>query len=48
MVSFKEKERILKGAREKQEGTYKRTQIRLVADFSTETVKSTREWQEIL
>ena len=47
MSSFKDKERILKAAREKQEITYKETPIRLAADFSTETVQARREWKEI-
>ena len=48
MPSFKDKERILKAARKKQEVTYKWTPIRLAADFSTETLQSRREWQEIV
>ena len=47
MSSFKDKERILKAAREKQEITYKGTAIRLAADFSTETLQASREWQKI-
>ena len=38
MVKLKDKERILKAAREKQEVTYKRALIKLAADFSMETV----------
>ena len=38
MAKFKDKERILKAAREKQEVTYKRALIRLAVDFSMETV----------
>ena len=45
---FKDKERILKAAREKQEVTYKGALIRLAADFSMETFQPRREWQEIL
>ena len=37
MAKFKDKERILQAAREKQEVTYKRAPIRLGDDFSTET-----------
>ena len=48
MPSFKDKERILKEPREKQEVTNKGAPIRLAADFSTETLHSKREWQEIL
>ena len=47
MSSFKDKERILKEAREEQEVTYKGAPIRLAADFSTETIQARREWQEI-
>ena len=47
MPRFKDKKRILKVAREKQELTYKGAPIRLAADFSTETLQSQREWQEI-
>ena len=43
----KVKERILKAAREKQSVNYKRTPIRLSADFSTETLQARREWQDI-
>ena len=46
MLSFKDKESILKAAREKQEVTYKGAVIRLAADFSTEP-QTRREWQEI-
>ena len=46
MPSFKDKERILKAAREKQEVTYKGAP-RVVADFSTETLQARKEWQEI-
>ena len=47
MSNFKDKERILKAARKKQIVTYKGALIRLAADFSTETLQSRREWQEI-
>ena len=36
MVKYKDKKRILKAAREKQEVIYKGAPIRLAADFSTE------------
>ena len=48
MSSFKNKERIFKAAREKQEVTYKTAMIRLAADFSMENLQATKEWQEIL
>ena len=47
MAKFKDKERILKAAREKQLVTYTGAPIRLSADFSTETLQARREWQEI-
>ena len=47
MAKFQHKERILKEAREKQELTYKGAPIRLVADFSMETLQARREWQAI-
>ena len=47
MAKVKDKERILKAAREKQSINYKGTPIRLSADFSTETLQARREWQDI-
>ena len=47
MPSFKDKERILKAAREKQEVIYKGAPIRLPADFSTYILHAKREWQKI-
>ena len=41
------KGKILKATREKQQTTYKRTPIRLSADFSTETLQARREWYDI-
>ena len=46
MAKFKETERILKAAREKQKVTYKGAPIRLAADFSMETLQARREWQK--
>ena len=43
----KYKEKILKAAREKQQITYKGIPIRLSAEFSAETLKGRREWQDI-
>ena len=43
----KVKERILKAARKKQSVNYKRTPIRLSADFSTETLQFRGEWLDI-
>ena len=48
MPSIKDKERTLKASREKEEVTYKGALIRLAAAFSTETLQSRREWQEIV
>ena len=42
-----DKERILKEAREKQAVTYKGVPIRLQADFSKETLRARRDWQEV-
>ena len=47
MSNYKDKERILQAAREKQDITYKVAPIRLAADFSTEILQARREWQEI-
>ena len=48
MAKFKDKERILKAAKEKQEVTYKGAPIRLATDFSMEMLQARREWQKIL
>ena len=47
MAKFKDKERILKAAREKQSVNYKGTPIRLSADFSMETLQVRKEWEDI-
>ena len=44
---IKDKERILKAAREKETVTYKGVPIRLSADFSKETLQSRRDWKEV-
>ena len=44
---IKEKERILKAAREKETVTYKGVPIRLSADFSKETLQARRGWEEV-
>ena len=44
---IKDKEKILKATREKQQVTYKGISIRLSADFSVETLQVRREWQNI-
>ena len=44
---MKDKERILKAAREKETVTYKGVPIRLSADFSKETFQARRGWKEV-
>ena len=48
LTKIKDKEKILKAAREKKQVTYKGTPIRLSADFSAETLQARREWHDIL
>ena len=48
LTKTKQKERIVKAAREKQQITYKGNPIRLTVDLSTETLQARREWQDIL
>ena len=47
LAKYKDKERILKAARDKWALTYKGRHIRVVADLSTETWQARKEWQEI-
>ena len=47
LPKIKDKEGILKAAREKNRVTYKGLPIRLSADFSKETLQARREWQEV-
>ena len=47
LPKIKDKERILKAAREKETVTYRGVPIRLSADFSKETLQATRGWQEV-
>ena len=47
LAKIKDKERILKAAREKETVTYKRVPIRLSADFSKETLQARRGWKEV-
>ena len=44
---MKDKERILKGAREKETVTYKGVPLRLSADFSKENLQARRGWKEV-
>ena len=48
MPKVKDKERILKAAREKQRVTYKGVPIRLSADSSKEILQARRGWKEVL
>ena len=47
LPKIKEKDRILKAAREKETVTYKGVPIRLSADFSKETLQARRGWKEV-
>ena len=47
LSKIKDKERILKAAREKETVTYKGVPIRLSADFSKETLQERRGWKEV-
>ena len=48
LAKIKDKEKLLKAAREKRQITYKGTPMRLSADFSAETPQARREWHDIL
>ena len=47
LTKIKDRDKILKATREKQQITYKGTPIKLSADFSTETLQARREWHDI-
>ena len=47
LSKIKDREKILKAAREKQQITYKGTPVRLSTDFSAETLQARREWHNI-
>ena len=47
MAKFKDKEKIIKAAREKQLVIYKGALIRVWDNFSTETLQTRRNWNEI-
>ena len=47
LPKFKDKERILKAAREKETATFKEVSIILSADFSKETLEVRRRWKEV-
>ena len=48
VAKVKDKEKLLKAAREERQITYKGTPIRLTADFSAEPLQARREWHDIL
>ncbi|KAB0341987.1 hypothetical protein FD754_018913 [Muntiacus muntjak] len=48
LTKIKNKEQILKAAKEKQQITHKGIPIMLTADLSIETLQARREWQDIL
>ena len=47
LPKIKDKERILKAAREKETVTYKGVPMRLSDDFSKETLQTRRDWKEV-
>ena len=47
LPKIKDKDRILKAAREKETATYKGVPIRLLADFSKETLQARKGWKEV-
>ena len=47
LKKIKDKEKLLKATREKQQITYKGTPIRLTADLSAEILQARREWHDI-
>ena len=47
LANIKDKERILKAAKEKETVTYKGVPIRLSVDFSKETLQARRGWKEV-
>ena len=47
MAKIKDKDRVLKAARERKKVTYNGKPIRLSSDFSTETLQAKREWHDI-
>ena len=47
LSKIKYKEKVLKSAKEKHQITYKGTLIRLLADFSADTLQARREWNHI-
>ena len=48
IAKIKDKDKLLKAAREKQQITYKGIPIMLTADLSAETLQARKEWHDIL
>jgi hypothetical protein len=48
MLSTQNKERILKVSKEKYQDMYKYNLIRIIANFSAETVKARKTWNYVL
>ena len=48
LAKIKDKEKLLKAAREKRQTVYKGTPIRLTADFSAEALQARWEWHDML
>ena len=47
LTKIKHRDKIVKATREKRQITYKESLIRLLANFSTETLQDRREWHNI-
>ena len=47
MAKIKDKDRLLKAARERNKITYKEKPIRLSSDFSAEILQARREWHDV-
>ena len=47
LAKYKDKEKILKAARDKQALAYKGRHMRVVAELSTETWQARKKWQEM-
>ena len=47
LAKIKDKDRLLKAARERNKITYKGKPIRLSSDFSAETLQARREWHDV-
>ena len=47
-MKIKQKQQILKAAKEKQQVTHKGISIRIIAHLSIEALQARREWQDIL